>query len=196
MSPKLLTSLPCLIVIALAGCAGGGIGSITGAALESVGIRKPAAVPDAQQPARSIAIKLHAGSKLNVDAHGQPLALIARIYKLRQRAAFEQAPYDTFLSPQKEKEAFGADLLEAKEVVLVPGQRYEVSEKVSREAAFVGIVALFHSPAPQHWRLAFAAADLEKTGMTIGVNACALSVGMGAATLTESANTRSPVQCQ
>ncbi len=34
-------------------------------------------------------------------------------------------------------------------MILVPGQRYEVTEKVPREARHVGIVALFRPPAPQ-----------------------------------------------
>ncbi|MDC8756002.1 type VI secretion system lipoprotein TssJ [Janthinobacterium fluminis] len=178
--------LPCRLALlallaALAGCAGGAAGSLAGAALELVGIRKPVEVPDAQKPPRHVAIKLYAGANLNSDAGGQPLALVARIYKLRQTAAFEQAPYDSFLSAQRERELLGADLLEVKEVLLVPGQRYEVLEKVSKEASFIGIVALFRAPAAQRWRLAFGAAEAEQSGITVGVNACALSVGAGSA---------------
>jgi type VI secretion system protein VasD len=183
------------IVVALAGCAAGP-GSITDAALSAVGVRTPAALPEAQQPARTVAIRLHAADKLNVDASGQPLALVARIYKLRRSAAFEQAPYDAFLSEQKEKDALGADLIEVREVVLTPGQHYEVSEKVSREAAFVGVVALFHSPSPQRWRVAFAAADAERAGLSIGAHACALSVSAQAAPALHPDRILSPVRCQ
>lgn len=182
-----------LCTIALSGCAGNG--AITGA-LEAAGLRRPAEVPDLHKAPRTISIRLHASGKLNVDAQGRTLALVTRIYKLRQSAAFEQAPYDTFLSAQKEKDAFGADLLEVKEVILVPGQRYEVLEKVSREAYFVGVVALFHAPAAQRWRLAFSAAEAEKTGMTIGAHACALTVGGSSAQVARYATMRSPAHCQ
>ncbi|MDZ5635489.1 MULTISPECIES: type VI secretion system lipoprotein TssJ [unclassified Janthinobacterium] len=166
----------------LAGCAGGAIGTLANAALQMAGVAKPPPeLPDAQKPPRNVSIRLHAAQRLNTDADGRPLALVARIYKLRQSAAFEQAPYDSFLDTQREKVALGADLMEVKEVLLVPGQRYEVQEKVSKEAYFIGVVALFRAPAAQRWRATFAAADAERGGITVGLHACALSVsGMAA----------------
>ena len=170
--------LPALL---LAGCAGGAIGTLANAALQMAGVAKPPPeLPDAQKPPRNVSIRLHAAQRLNTDADGRPLALVARIYKLRQSAAFEQAPYDSFLDTQREKAALGADLMEVKEVLLVPGQRYEIQEKVSKEAYFIGIVALFRAPAAQRWRATFAAADAERGGITVGLHACALSVGGGA----------------
>jgi type VI secretion system protein VasD len=73
--------------------------AIAGRLLEAAGMRKPPPDPDAQLPPRSVALRLHAAKRLNVDARGQPLALLVRVYKLRQRTAFEQAPYSAFLSP-------------------------------------------------------------------------------------------------
>lgn len=165
-----------LLLAALPGCAGDGL---AGRALEATGMRK-AAQAEALKGPRSIPLRLHAAPKLNADAKGRALALVARVYTLRQNAAFEAAPYATFLTPGLDREAFGADLLEVKEVTLVPGQRYEVVEKVPREAAYVGIVALYHSPAPQRWRMSFAAADAESAGVTLALQACALSAGAGA----------------
>lgn len=136
-----------------------------------------AEVPDSQKAARNVPIDITAAARLNTTSKGQSLALLARVYKLRQRAAFDQASYDTFLSPGKEQEAFGADLLEVKEVMLIPGQHYKVTEKVSREAGFIGVVALFNKPAPQRWRMSFAAAELEKTGLSMGAHACSLTAG-------------------
>ncbi len=136
--------------------------------LASCSTPKSADPVDPAKSARNVAIRLHAAPSLNSDGEGRPLALLARIYKLRNSAAFEQASYDTFLSPQKEREHFGSDLVEVKEIMLVPGQRYETIEKVSKDAYFVGVVGLFHAPAPKRWRLVMAAAQAEKTGMTIG----------------------------
>ena len=188
--------LPFLFGVLLAGCAGGGLGGLAGAGLDAVGLRKAPELPDARQPARTVAIRLHAAGRLNVDAGGQPLALVARIYKLRQRAAFESAPYAAFLSPQAEQDALGADLLEVKEVTLVPGQHYEVVEKVTREAGYLGVVALFRAPAPQRWRLAFAAAEAEKAGLTVGLHACALTAGAGARATLGETRSLSSVHCQ
>ncbi|MES2075500.1 MAG: type VI secretion system lipoprotein TssJ [Pseudomonadota bacterium] len=174
-------ALPPLIVAAglsaLAGCAGGTLAS---AALEMVGIRRPPELPEAQKPPRQVAIRLHAGDNLNADADGHPLALVARIYKLRQGAAFERIAYQGFLNAHTERELLGNDLLEVKEVLLIPGQRYEVVEQVTREAQVIGLVALFRAPAEQRWRLAFAASEAEQSGITVGMHACALSMGAGA----------------
>lgn len=180
-------------LLALAGCAAG---SIAGTALEMAGIRKPVEIPDVQKPPRTVAIKLHAGPNLNADAGGRALALVARIYKLRQSAAFERAAFEGFLNAHTERELLGSDLLEVKEVMLIPGQRYEISEKVSREAYYIGVVALFRAPAGQRWRLAFAAGEAEKSGITIGLHACAMSVGAGAAAATgDSGQPLSAVRC-
>lgn len=176
----LLTHLlmPLLTALLLAGCAGGAIGSLASTALQMAGISKPPPppeLPDAQKRPRTVSIRLHAGQRLNTDPQGRPLALVARIYKLRQKTTFEQTPYDSFLDAEKEKQALGADLMEVKEVLLVPGQRYEIEEKVSKEAYFIGVVALFRAPAPQRWRATFGAAEAERSGITLGLHACAIS---------------------
>jgi type VI secretion system protein VasD len=191
----------CLVLIPLcllAACAGKDGGSLAGSALEAVGLKKPAPPPppESQQPPRNVALRLHAAKRLNVNARGDALALLVRVYKLRQRAAFEQAPYAAFQSPQGERDAFGADLVEAKEFTLVPGQQLEISEKMAREAAFLGVVALFHTPARAGWRLGFAAADAEKSGVTVGLHACAMSVGLGAAAIGVPDKPLALVRCQ
>jgi type VI secretion system protein VasD len=193
---RLRPHLSLLPVLALAACAGGGLGGIADASLEAVGLRKAPELPDAQKPPRTVALRLHAADKLNVDGQGQPLALVARIYALRQAAAFESAPYAAFLDPQAERQALGSDLLEVREVTLVPGQHYEVAEKLPREAGYVGVVALFRTPAARRWRVAFAARDAERAGLTLGLHACALSVGAGARPTLGEMSALSSVHCQ
>lgn len=175
------------------------LGSVANSALEAAGLKKPEApeVPDALKVPRNVAVKLHASEVLNVDAAGRPLAVIAKIYKLKQNTAFSQATYDTFLNPQKEKVTLGSDLLEVREISLIPGQRYEVTEKVSYEAGYIGVVALFRNPAPARWKIDFPAAQAEKSGIVIGVHACALTVGVGAtSTDSQSKNPMlAPVRC-
>lgn len=154
-------------------CGGGGLTS----ALEASGLRKPAELPDAQKPPRSVALRLHASPRLNLDRRGQPLALAVRLYKLRQKEAFEQTPYDAFLDARQERERLGADLLEVREVMLVPGQKVEMTEKLGRDAGYLAVVALFQRPAEGRWRIAVKAPDAEREGLSIGLHACALTVG-------------------
>jgi len=171
------------LAAALAGCGGAALAPLASVALEAAGLRKPAELPESQKPPRNVPLKLHAATRLNVDARGQPLALAVRLYKLRQKDAFEGAPYATFLDPRLERESLGADLVEVREIMLVPGQRYEVTEKVAREAGHVGIVALFHTPASGRWRTAVSSLDAERDGLNVGLHACAMSVGSGTAAL-------------
>jgi type VI secretion system protein VasD len=166
-----------LLCGALVGCAAGGLADL---AMRSIGPAKEPEVPDALKAPRTVNIDLHAAAALNLDATGRPLALLARLYKLRQNGAFERAPFTTFLNPQLEKETLGDDLLEVKDIILIPGQHYSGQEKVGREAYFIGVVALFRAPAPQRWRLSYSAVEAEQAGLAIGANACGLANGSGA----------------
>lgn len=186
---KASSSLAALLAACtLAGCGSNGLAS---KALEASGLRKPPELPEAHKPPRNVALRLHASPKLNLDKRGQPLALAVRLYKLRQKEAFEQAPYSAFLNPQAERESLGPDLVEVREIMLVPGQRYEVTEKLGREAGHLAVVALFQRPAEQRWRTAVTAAEAERDGLTLGLHACAMTIGGKA-----EAATLSSVRCQ
>jgi len=153
---------------------------------------------DSESSVSKVALKLQAGSDLNAGVTGQPLSLVTRIYKLKQTGAFNAAPYAAFLSPDAEKQALGADLIEVRELSLLPGQKYEVVEKVAPEANYLGIVTLFRTPAQQRWRAAFAVKAAERAGINIGLHACSLTVDKG--TPAEQASTSgladSPARCQ
>jgi type VI secretion system protein VasD len=182
------------------------VGAVTAAtkvanfALESTGLKKPdlPELPEFQKPPRQVLLKLHAGSNLNAGASSKSFSLITRVYKLKQTAAFYSAPYDTFLSPEKEKALLGADLVEVRELSLIPGQFYEVTEKVPRESTYIGVVSLFRAPAPQRWRAAFTAVGAETFGITVGLHACSMTIGKGAPTdqLTIAETDNIPARCQ
>lgn len=157
------------------------IGGYKDKALEAVGFKKPEPpeLPEVQLPARKVLWRLHASDSLNVSPSGAPVALLTRTYKLRSPNAFLQAPYEVFGDPAKEKAQLGDDVIEAREVQLIPGQHVEVRDKVARDAPYIGIVALYRSPSPQRWRYAFRSDSAEKTGLSIGLHACAMSVQVG-----------------
>ena len=185
---------PLWMMCLLSAC--GGSGTLVGNAMEATGLRKPAPSPDALSGPRNVSLHVHAAPRLNLDARGRPLALLLRVYKLRQRTAFAQAPYDAFLSPDTERAALGADLIDVRELTLVPGQQLDLDDTLARDAGYLGVVALFRAPAQQGWRIAFAAADAERAGVTLGVHACSLSVGAGAAASGAAPTLLSLVHCQ
>jgi len=177
-------------VVTLSGCgtldSDSTLGKAANYAMEKVGLKAPEIPelpekPDIQMPSRKVTLKLHAGSNLNAGSTGKPLSLVTRVYKLKQTGAFNSAPYAAFLSPEAEKQALGADLIEVRELSLVPEQKYEVVEKLPPEANYLGIVTLFRSPAPQRWRAAFAVKEAQSDGIIVGLHACSLTLGKGAA---------------
>jgi type VI secretion system protein VasD len=173
-------ALPLAVCALLAGCAAGVplLGSAASAMLQVAGIGKPD-LPDAQKPPRNLGITLYAAQNLNAANDNKPLALVVRLYALKDPTSFQQTPFDSFTDPDKEKSALGADLLSVREVTLIPGQRYTATEKVSREAQAFGIVALFRDPAIQRWKLTFDPAKSEKSGIIIGLHNCAMTVTNG-----------------
>jgi type VI secretion system protein VasD len=165
----------------LAGCATtvGSVATVMAdAALEKIGLKKPE-LPELQKPPRKIKLRMYAAGNLNAGNRGAPLSLIVKIYKLKATSSFAQAPYDSFLSVAKEKEALGTDVLEARELTLIPGQAYEFDETVSRDSTALAVVALFLSPSGERWKYAFSPAESEQAGITIGLHACAMSVVAG-----------------
>jgi type VI secretion system protein VasD len=164
----------------LGGCAAGVtvLGAAANAALQASGLGKPE-LPDAQKPPRNVALTLYAAPNLNAANDKRPLALVVRLYALKDPTSFQQAPFDAFTDVGKEKSTLGGDLLSVREVTLIPGQRYVVTEKVSREAQALGIVALFRDPAMQRWKFAFDPAKSEKSGIMVGLHNCAMTVTNG-----------------
>jgi type VI secretion system protein VasD len=174
-----------LVVVMATGCASGGGGdTMVDKALQLVGLSKPTPpetpVKDLAPPVRKVTLRLHAGDVLNTDATGRSLSAVARIYKLRDSAAFLQAPYEAFRDAAAGKNpAIEQDVVEAREVVLTPGQHYEVVETVPAQASFVGVVVLFRAPAESRWRFVFDTKAAAAGGVTLGVHGCALSVAQG-----------------
>jgi len=173
------------IALALNGCetttkALDSLGTMKDKAFEATGIKKPeTAMPDVALPARRIPFVLTASTSLNTDDEGHSLALVVRVYRLKSADAFLSAPYATFATPETEKQRLGEDLVEVREILLVPGQKVDVFEKVSREASYLGVVALYREPSPQHWKYAFNADLAQLSGITLAAHACALGVVRG-----------------
>jgi type VI secretion system protein VasD len=153
--------------------------------MEAVGLSKPAppeiSADNVKLPPKpkTVTLRLHAADIVNTDANGKPLALVARVYKLRSATALMQAPYDAFKDSSSERQLLGNDIVEAREVVLTPGKKYEVIETMPNEATQIAVVALFRAPDPQRWKFVFDTQSAAKTGITLGIHACAMSVAEG-----------------
>ena len=189
-STRLTHATALCAILALTGCEtasklGEGLGNMGDKALETIGFKKPEVpqapeLPESAKPARPMKLRLAASDSLNVDAAGRSLSLVVRIYKLRSPTAFLNAPYETFGNSTKEKEALADDLIESRELVLLPGQQQQINERWAREATHVGVVGLFRAPAAQRWRYAFELETFQlDQGFVLGAHACTLSIASG-----------------
>ncbi len=186
---RLLTTVAALV--SLAGCASSSDGpGLVDRTLQAFGVSRPATPSIDQVPtdlptrmsvrSRQVTLRLHAGDILNTDDSGRSLSVVARIYKLRDKTAFERAQLDAFSDLKASRSSeLAQDIVEAKEIVLTPGQRHEVVETVTAEAPYVGVVALFRAPADRRWRFVFDTKAAASTGITMGVHGCAMSVSAG-----------------
>jgi type VI secretion system protein VasD len=177
----------CALALALQGCEsakrlGDGLGNMGNKALETVGFKKPEvpAIPDSAKPDRPMSLRIAASDSLNVDPMGRSLSVVVRVYKLRNLSTFLSAPYETFGMPAKEKELLADSLIESREMLLRPDGLIDLKERWAREAAYLGVVALFRTPASDRWRYAFELqAQSAGSGIVMGAHACALSVASG-----------------
>jgi type VI secretion system protein VasD len=171
----------------LTGCATGGSGAETGLldkALQAVGLSKPPLpeVPISELPtlSRKVPLRLHAGDLLNTDPAGRSLSLVARVYKLRDSAAFMQATDEALQAATPPRDApFIQDIVEVREVVMTAGLRHEVVETMPPQAKYLAVVALFRAPADARWRFVFESKAAAESGVTLGLHACAMSVAQG-----------------
>ena len=167
----------------LSGCSSTAGALVVSKTLEVVGLVKPEPPEGVKLPVPpappKVSLRIHAGEQLNTDPQLRSLSVVLRIYKLRSANAFLLAPYKAFGDAGAERQAFGNDLIDVREVVLAPGQKHEVVETLSSDGSYLAVAALFRAPADGRWRFAFPVAGAEKTGVTLGVHGCAMSVAAG-----------------
>lgn len=117
-----------------------------------------------------------AAPTINRDSSGKSLSVVVRLYQLKERADFDRLTFDTATSGKTDQDLFGASLVSMKEVVLVPGGKQQIVEKLEPDTKFVGIVGYFRKPDPQAWRYLIDAKDARKQGLAFRVEDCYLEI--------------------
>lgn len=163
----------CVMLPWLAGCAsGGGLGGTVDRTLAAVGLKDAQAVADQQ---RTVALELHGAGNLNAGKGRKGVALVVRVYQLRDAQRFEQLPMARFLDAQAERETLGDDLLDVSERVLLPGEQQHWPLRLADDARHLGVVALFRHPGDGAWRLVLDGRKARQQPVVIGAHACALT---------------------
>lgn len=164
------------VIVLVSGCASSAAGIATNIVLTAMGVKND----PASTPPRNVTLQVYAANNLNADRDGNGLSAVMRIYKLKDATAFNQASVDVLGDTERAKQFLGADLIEVKEHLLLPGQRYQFQEKVDAKNGYLGLAIQFRNPHPQRWKLAMLNTEIrENTPIVIGAHACALNVTSG-----------------
>ncbi|KMN83837.1 hypothetical protein VK98_01385 [Chromobacterium sp. LK11] len=97
-------------------------------------------------------LDLVASEELNADAGQRPLAVVVRVYQLKDKAAFLAAPYPALL--EQDQSVLSNDLLASRQALVRPGATVSLREPYHQDAAHIGVIALFRQAgAERQWRL-------------------------------------------
>jgi type VI secretion system protein VasD len=162
--------------------------------LRAIGLaRKPSSKPSSY----ALPLRIFAADNLNAGRSHDALALVLKVYHLRSADQFEQVPFDDFLDDGKIRSDLGDALIDSRQMLLLPGQRYVSTEQLPADAHYIGFVALFRGPAARRWRFVYDVPKSSTSGITLGVHACAMSSTAGTllTQLAEPANSLASVHC-
>jgi type VI secretion system VasD/TssJ family lipoprotein len=97
-----------------------------------------------------IRLLLTASPRLNLNENGESLATTVRIYQLRDTVKLVESSIDRLL--ENDRAVLAEDLIDAKEVILYPGERVAPVLVRGEGAAVVAVVAMFRRPNGPSWR--------------------------------------------
>jgi type VI secretion system protein VasD len=128
---------------------------------------------------KQYAIRGEADPILNRDINGKSLSVVVRVYQLSDAQEFSKLTFDTLASGRPESDFLGNALLDKTDAVIIPGGRYEDSQKLLDETKFVGIVAFFRKPDPYYWRQLADAETIRSHGLSFRVQDCYVALNDG-----------------
>ena len=101
-------------------------------------------------------------SSSNTNGTGQSLSTVVRIYQLKSPQAFDQLDYAQLQA--NDMDALKADLLGSTDLVLRPNANASISEPMSDDTEYVGIVAFFRDDGrDSKWKLVLPKKQWKKT---------------------------------
>lgn len=92
---------------------------------------------------------LNADEGINPSAGGEPSPVVVTVYQLKSLRAFDNADFFDFADDTK---LLGSDLISSREFELTPGSTEEYDNKISADAAYIGVVAAFREIQSAQWR--------------------------------------------
>jgi type VI secretion system protein VasD len=99
---------------------------------------------------RSFTLRFDAGAHLNPDANLQALPVQVKVIQLSDPLAFRNAAFDDLW--QQAEQALGGSYISAKSFMVLPGSSKTVTVDMSKQAKYIGFVAVFRTHSGYVWR--------------------------------------------
>ncbi|WP_137938695.1 type VI secretion system lipoprotein TssJ [Chitinivorax sp. B] len=132
-------------------------------------------------PDRTLSMQIHVANDANADDAGRGLAVVAKIYKLQDAEAFNQASQELLSqAPKTDPGAKPDQNVDVRERILIPGKKITLSEKLGADARYVGIAVFFRIKDSPRWKVAIPLNGvLSDTPLVVGVHRCGITVSSG-----------------
>lgn len=108
-----------------------------------------------------------ADARLNLDFNDHPLSVVLNVYQLKDRQAFARLTFDDFVSGKSDESLLGDDIVSKTELVVLPGNKQALNTQLAPDAQYLGIVAIYRTPADQQWRYLVPAEQIRKKSFWI-----------------------------
>ena len=120
-------------------------------------------------PPAVVDLTIKAGSDLNRNPAGTPLAVAVRLYTLNARARFTTA--DAFALMERDRAVLGDEGTRSDEIVVRPGETRKVTLAPKPDVRFLGVAVLFQDIDRAQWRRrSIAASGTTRLVLAIGSN--------------------------
>lgn len=106
-------------------------------------------------------LDITARDAINNNAGGAPLAMVVRIYQLKDRKVFDGTDYPSLFVD--DSQAIKADLITEKDIRIRPGAAVTIDVPLDEKAQFVAVAGMFMSPdfTNDTWRVVLSRDDLD-----------------------------------
>lgn len=110
---------------------------------------------------KTLHLDITARDAINNNASGAPLSTVVRIYQLKDRKVFDDTDYPSLFT--EDSQAIKADLLEQKDIRVLPGAAVTIDVPMNEKAQFVAVAGMFLSPdiTNNTWRIVLSRDDLD-----------------------------------
>ena len=113
-------------------------------------------------------LAIRAGTNINPNAAGTPVAVAVRVYSLLNRGRFSSA--DAYALMQRESATLGDESAGSEEAVVRPGETRKLTLNPKMGVRYIGVAVLFREIDRSQWRAVASIAPVGLTRLTLNIS--------------------------